>query len=311
MALNLVEAANIAMGRDETLKAVIYEIYARSSNILMALPFESIPGNALKYLREKTLPNAGFRGLNEGYTEGTGEFDRLIESLAITGGDLDVDKFIIDTMGMNQRSIQEAAKVKAISLAWTKAFVKGDTDDTPKGFDGLQARITESNQLITNSTTANGGSLSLIKLDEAIDAVEDPSHLVMNKTMARRISAAARDTDITGYIIWERDAFGRRILKYNDLPILTVDKDESNDDIMAFDEAAASGTDTATSIYVLSMQEDGVVGLQNGEMNVRDLGELEAKPVFRTRIEWYTTFAILRPKAAARLRYISNAAVMA
>ena len=48
------------------------------------------------------------------------------------------------------------------------------------------------------------------------------------------------------------------------------------------------------------------MGLQNKEMQVRDLGELQSEPVYRTRVEWYMTLAILRPRAAARLRYIQD-----
>ena len=136
----------------------------------------------------------------------------------------------------------------------------------------------------------------------------------MNKTMRRLLSAAARNTSVGGYLTYELDAFGRRVTRYNDLPILIVDKDEDNTDIMAFDELAeltgASKT-TCTSIYCVSLAENGVMGLQNSEMSVRDLGEQQSKPVYRTRVEWYITLAILRPRAAARLHGIKEAAVTA
>jgi len=35
---------------------------------------------------------------------------------------------------------------------------------------------------------------------------------------------------------------------------------------------------------------------------VRDLGEIDEKPVFRTRIEWYCGMAVFHPRAAARLK---------
>jgi hypothetical protein len=310
MALTLIEAAKIALGRDEALKATIMELYARSSDILAAIPFEDIPGNALTFNREKTLPDIGFRGVNEAYDEGTGEVENVTESLAIAGGDIDVDKFLVDTGGPGQRATQEGLKVKALALSITKEFIKGDVTSTPKGFDGLQVRCT-GDQLANNSTAASGAALSLVKLDELIDMVEDPTHLIMNKTMRRRLSAAARLYTVGGYITYELDAFGRRVTKYNDLPILVVDKDNTNTDIMSFDEAAFSGSSVDTSIFCVSFADNGVMGLQNKEMQVRDLGELDTKPVYRTRVEWYITLAILRPRAAARLRYIRSAAVTA
>jgi hypothetical protein len=310
MALTLIESAKIAMGRDETLKATIMELYARGSDIMQFLPFENITGNALKFDREKTLPGVGFRGVNESYTESTGETDPVTEALCIAGGDLDVDKFLVKTAGPNQRSIQEGMKIKALTLSMTKEFIKGDTSSAPKGFDGLQVRLT-GDQLISASSGASGGTLSLTKLDELIDAVEDPTNLIMNKTLRRRLTAAARNYQVGGFITYDTDAFGRRITKYNDLPILIADKDNTDTAIMPFTEACASGSSVGCSIYCVSFADNGVLGLQNGEMDVVDLGEVDSKPVFRTRIEWYITLAILRPRAAARLRYIADIAFTA
>lgn len=310
MALTLVEAAKIAMGRDETLKATIMELYARSSDIMQFLPFEGITGNALTFNRERTLPSVGFRALNEAYDEGTGKVDKITESLVIAGGDLDVDVMLVKTGNSDQRGVQEAMKIKALSLAVTKTIIKGDSESTPKEFDGLQVRCT-GDQKIAAGSTSGGDALSLAKLDELIDAVEDPTHLVMNKTMRRRLSAAARLYTVGGYITYELDAFGRRVTKYNDLPILIVDKDNNYDDIMPFTEAASSGTAQCTSIYCLSLADNGVVGLQNGAMEVRDLGEIDTKPVFRTRVEWYISLAILRAKSAARLWAVKDGAVSA
>ena len=310
MALTLVEAAKLAMGRDEALKATVMELYARSSDILQYLPFENITGNALTFNREKTLPSVGFRGINESYDESTGQIDKITESLTIAGGDLDVDVMLVKTGNADQRGAQEAMKIKALSLAMTKTLIKGDSETTPKEFDGLQIRAI-GDQKVAAGSTASGDALSLIKLDELIDAVDEPTHLLMNKTMRRRLTAAARSTSVGGYITYDVDAFGRRVTKYNDLPILIADKDNNYDDVMPFTEAASTGSSLCTSIYCLSFAENGVMGLQNGVMDVRDLGEIDTKPVYRTRIEWYISLAVLRHKAVARLWALKDAAVTA
>ena len=102
MALTLLEAAKLETGN--AYKSGVIELYAGSSEILANLPFENISGNALSYMREESLPGVGFRGVNETYTASTGVLNPLTESLVIAGGDLDVDKFIIDTMGLQQRT---------------------------------------------------------------------------------------------------------------------------------------------------------------------------------------------------------------
>jgi hypothetical protein len=306
--LTLVEAAKLETG--DVIRQAIIELYAGSSDILANLPFDTIPGNAMKYNREESLPGVGFRGVNEAYTPSTGVLNPLTESLVIAGGDLDVDKFIVDTMGMAQRSTHEAMKVRALALAWTKKFIKGDTATDPREFDGLQTRATGA-QVISAGSTANGAALSLGKLDEAIDQTLNPTHLLMSKAMRRLITAAARNYTVGGFITYDKDSFGKRITIYNDLPILTVDLDNTQAAILGFNEAAASGTATATSIYVLSMGDGAIQGIQNGGVDVRDLGELEASPMYRTRVEWYNGFAVYNGRSLTRLRHIGNLAVVA
>jgi hypothetical protein len=310
MSLTLIEAAKVAQGKGDTYKAGIIELYAQSSDVLMNLPFTNIQGNALKYNQEEKLPGVGFRGVNEGYTESTGIINPVVETLTIAGGDLDVDKFIVDTQGEEQRTIQEAMKIKALAGSFTKTFIKGDAEDDPKEFSGLQTRI-RGDQLISAGSTSGGDPLSLLKLDELIDQVDDATHLIMNKTMRRLLKAAARTTSVSGQIEYRPDEFGRDIMFYNELPILIADKDNEYAEILPFTEAAAGGGATATSIYCVSMSDEGVSGIQNGGIEARDLGELEGKPSFRTRVEWYPGMAIFKGRSAARLYGISNAAVTA
>ncbi|MGE4537592.1 MAG: major capsid protein [Desulfovibrio sp.] len=308
MSLTLVEAAKRSQN---PIQSAIIEMYARSSDIMMVLPFDNITGNALRYNREETLPGIGFRGVNEAYTESTGVINPQTEPLVIAGGDLDVDTFILTTMGMGQRSVQESMKVKALALAWTKQFIKGDSANDPRGYDGLQVRLV-GDQLFYAGTTDGGDALSLTKLDELIDRVDNPTHLVMNKTMRRRLTAAARSSSTGGFITWEVDAFGRKIAQYADLPILIADKDNTDADILPFSEVGYTGsTATASSIYCVSLGDGKLKGIQNGDMDVRDLGELETKPAMRTRVEWFNGIAVFHGRAAARLAGVKNAAVTA
>lgn len=297
MALTLLEAAKLNNG--DVYKAGVMMKFAETSDILRVLPFEGINGNSLKYNIEETLPGIGFRGVNESYNESTGIINPQSESLVIAGGDLDVDKFIVDTQGADQRTVQEAMKVKALALSWTKTFIKGDSESDPREFDGLQKRIT-GDALFQNGTAG----LSLAKLDEAIDYVEDANAILMSKAMRRRLTDAARDTAVGGYITYSVDEFGRQVTKYNDIPIIIVDKDNENNQILDFSEPSST-----TSIYVVSFGESKVSGLQNGGMDVRDMGELDTKPAFRTRVEWYSTFGVFAPYSAARISEITNAAV--
>jgi hypothetical protein len=310
MALTIVEAAKLNPG--DVLRSSIVEMYARTSDVLRTLPFQDIPGNALKYNREDTLPGVGFRGVNEAFPESVGVLNPITESLAIAGGDLDVDRFIVQTMGANQRSVQEGMKVKALAHRWTLAFLKGDSSADPREFDGLQRRIpVGSSQLLDAGATSGGDALSLFKLDTLISRVDTPTHLIMNKTMAMRLAQAARNTAVGGFITWDPSEFGQRILSYNAIPILQVEEDSTGTAILPFTEAnPGGGAAASTSIYAVSFGDGALVGIQNQGVDVRDLGELETKPVVRTRIEWYAGIACYSGKAMARLRGIKDIAVV-
>src|SRR6185295_10498901 len=110
----------------------------------------------------------------------------------IAGGDLDVDKFIVKTMGQDQRSVQEAMKVKNLAATWTNKFIKGSATTSTKEFDGLQVRLT-GNQLInanSGATTNGGDALMLKQLDAGIDAVDGANYLLMSKAMRRQLTTA-------------------------------------------------------------------------------------------------------------------------
>lgn len=314
MALTLVEAMKIALNNGETVRASVIAMFARESDILQALPFRTIPGNAYSYNREGVLPAVAFRGVNESYTASTGVINPLTEALRLAGGDLDVDKFIIDTGGDGVRAQHELMKVKALAAELTRVIIKGDSTSQPREFDGLQVRLTGS-QLIAAGTTDAGDPLSLAILDQAIDQVPDATHIIMNKAMRRRMTTAGRTTAVSGYITYGLDAFGRRITQYNDIPILVPYSDNGGTEPMAFDEQGdvngTPGGSSSTSIYVVNFGDGMVNGLQSGPMQVRDLGELDTQPQFRTRVEWYAGLVVEHGRAAARLGGISDAAVVA
>jgi hypothetical protein len=310
-ALTLVEAIKLALNNGEVKRAAVIGMFAQASDILRALPFKTIAGNAYSYNREGALPSVAFRGVNGSFTPSTGVINPLTEALRICGGELDVDTFIVSTQGDTVRSAHEALKAKAIAAEITRVFFKGDSESDPTEFDGLQKRITGA-QLIDAGSTNGGDPLSLAKLDELIDATTNPTHLLMSKAMRRRLTQASRATSVGGFITFEQDEFGRQVAFYGGLPILVPYSDNGGTEPLAFDEVGAGGaTATATSIYCVGMGDGLVSGLQNKPMEVRDLGEIDEKPVYRTRVEWYAGLCIEHGRAASRLRGISNAAVVA
>lgn len=305
--LTLVEAAKLEQGN--VVRSAVIEMFARASELMALIPFDTIKGNAYSYNREATLPGVAFRGINEAYSESTGVINPVTESLYICGGDLDVDRFIVQTQGPRARAAHVAMKIKSLADTWGQKFIKGDNSSDPREFDGLQVRLT-GNQLIDAGSTSGGDALSLAKLDELIDAVENPQALVMSRALRRLLTVAGRTTSVSGYVTHSTDTFGNRVTRYNDIPIVTVGLGSTEP--LGFNEAnPGGGSAVGTSIYCLSFGDGMLKGIQQAPIDARDLGEINDAPKYRTRVEWYAGIALEHGRAAARLRGIKNAAVTA
>lgn len=310
MAITLLEASKLNAG--DVKRSAVIQMFAENSDLLRVLPFEDIPGGSLSYNVEGKLPGVAFRGYNESYSESTGVVNPQVEVLRIAGGDLDVDKAIVKTRGEQVRSTHEALKVKAMALYLTAKILHGDSEADPREFDGLRKRITGDQLVPANLGSPSANSpLSLEALDAAIDRVDSPTHIIMSKDMRRKLTVASRSTTVGGEITYTIDEFGRRVTQYNGLPILIADYDDTGARILNFNEAGPAGGTSSTSVYVASFGPNMLTGLQNGVMDVTDLGEIDSKPVYRTRVEWLVGMAAMHGRAAARVWGVTNAAVTA
>lgn len=304
MALTLLEASKQNPG--EVLRNSVIKMFAENSELLAAIPFDDIEGGSLAYNIEGKLPGVAFRGFNEGYEESTGIINPAVEVLRIAGGDLDVDRALIKTRGAGIRSTQESMKVKALSLHITSKLINGDSRVNPREFDGLRVRIQGEQLIPANLTAPTANSpLSLEALDAGIDKVDGATHLLMSKAMRRKLTQAERN-GIGGDITYTKDDFGRRVTMYNELPILIAEYDDNGKDILGFDEAGPAGGSDCGSIYILNLGDGYITGIQNGSMDVRDLGEVDDKPVLRTRVDWLISLCVMHGRAAARIWGITN-----
>jgi hypothetical protein len=287
MALTLLEAQKHARTPQEL--AVVTELAA--GQLLSALPFRNIEGNGLFWKREEALPDVGFRNYNGALAESYAEVSQQSESLKLFGGDIKVDRAIVDLEGAEAKAYQIQARVRAMRMAWEALFIKGNSNQSPSEFDGLQARIKSgSSQYFANGA----GALSLAKLDEAIDNVDAQGgrkYLVMSKSARRALTRQARTNTQIDIV---RDEFGYQQTVYAGIPVLELDRDHKN---VAILDAAPSSQD----LYVVAFGNDLLTGIQNGGVNVRELGESHAQPQLITRVEWYCGLALINGRAAARL----------
>jgi HK97 family phage major capsid protein len=312
MAVTLAQAAPLI---PQDLQRGVVELFVQNSPVLDRLPIKGIGGNSYSYNTEGTLPGVAFRGVNEAYTESTGTFNQKSEGLVILGGDADVDKFIVATGSQlnDQKALQTAAKVKAVSYKFQDTFINGDVAVDPKGFDGLKKRLTGA-QVIDAATNGMGPVTAGHDFFDALDALVAAvpglnganGALYTNAAIIGRIMSSARRL---GGADWITEAMtGKRVPTYNGIPLLDIGQTAAGADIITRTEVQGTATN-ASSIYAVKFGEDegdqSVTGLaSNGLLlpNAYDLGELETKPAYRIRIDWYCGLALFGGRAAARLR---------
>ncbi|WP_240649671.1 major capsid protein [Streptomyces sp. Z26] len=312
--MTLVEAAKLSQTQ---LQRGVIETFVQESAILDRIPFMTIEGNAYSYNEEATLPGVAFRSVNEAYTESTGTVNQKSESLVILGGDADVDRFIVRTRGNlnDQRAVQTRMKVKAASYKFQDTFFNGDVAVDAKAFDGLKKRLTGA-QVIDAATNGMGpvaGTHDFFDLLDALVAQVDGLNgsngaIYANRAIIAKIKSSARRL---GGVEMVREALTQKMVAtYNGIPLIDPGQTPAGVDILPRTETQGSSS-VASSIYAVKFGQDegdkGVTGLTNGGVQVYDLGELQEKPAYRTRLEFYTGLAVFSGKAAARLRGVLTA----
>ena len=309
MALTLAAAAVLSQNM---LARSVMETFVIESSVLDRIPLMNIEGNAFAYNREATLPGVAFRGVNEAYVESTGTFNQLTETLSILGGDADVDRFIQQTRSdlQDQRALQTRAKVKSTSYKFQDTFINGSIAVDAKSFDGLKARLTGA-QVISAGTNGipvigNGGTDThtfLDTLDTLFGAVDGgPDVVYANRAVQAKVIAAGRR--VGGNSIVESDVNGKRSPVWNGVPIVDIGSTAAGVPIIPQTETQGTAT-AASSMYAVKFgqneSDQAVTGLTNGGVQVYDLGELQEKPAYRTRIEFYVGMACFGGRSAARL----------
>lgn len=307
---------------EDPVQRAIIELFPYESDILENIPFKTAPGGRYGYQREGALPsNMAFRGLNEEPSEGHGVINESTESCYPLAGNIDVDRVMINRYGPERRATEERMQIKAKAHAWTDAFINGDTGTAPAEMTGLKKRLqivggsvdgsNYDSRVYANSTASGGAALSLANLDIAIGLVENPTHILMPKAILDRFGAATRDTGVSGFITWDRNDLGKRVARYNGLPILTGYGITPHGAFLDFDEVGYGGGSAVTaSIYITSFSEMGVCGLETKEMEVTDMGLLENGVHYRTNVEHDVGMCIEGAYSAMRMTSITNAAIV-
>ena len=291
MALTLTESAKLS--QDMLLTGVI-ETIVKDSPVLQTIPFIEVVGNGLTYNQEKTLPSVAFYEPGDTWDESTPTFTQVTANLKILGGDADVDNFVKATRSNLQdlEATVVALKAKATQQTFDTTFIDGNSNTNSKAFDGIDKLAVASQ---TVSMGANGGALTLDKLDEAIDKVRGgkPDMLIMSRRSRRKLSSLGRAAG-SGVVVADRNQFGMMTDYYDGIPVGVSDY---------VNDAKTVGTSRdCSTIYAVQWGEGAVAGLTApGGLQMERVGSLETKDATRVRVKWYVAIAVFNSLKLAKL----------
>jgi len=295
----LLKAEAEKLSNNTLLQGVVEEIIDRDAMFAM-LPFSQVNSKALVYNRETTLSGADFIDPNEVINEEASTFTEVTAKLRILAGDVDIDKFLIETMGDTNDQVvtQLQAKAKGVGRIF-HAQVANGTAGT-KSFDGLPNLVDGG---MTFGVDTDGGPITLELLDQLLDMVKNGADaLVMRKGTWRAIRILLRAMGGNTAQMVEIENFGHPVPAFDGIPVIV-------NDFLAGDEALGTGTDLC-SIYAVRFNEsDGLHGIYGGSsagMRVENVGTVQNKDSYRFRMKWYAGLVLKSTQSLARLQGVTN-----
>lgn len=299
MPLLVAEAAKLSLQMME--RGVIEEIID-IDEMFALVPFMRVDGKSYVYNRENTLTEADFLSPYDPVNEGAASFTQVTAILKILAGDVDLDKFLMQTQSdhNSQLAIQLAAKAKGMGRAFKRALVQGSSAVNPKSFDGI-ASLCDPSQVILAGT--NGAALTLDMLDELKDQVKTGADcFVMRRSTWRAIRTLLRSFNGNQGETMMIPNFGRPVPAWDGIPVVL------NDFIPATETCGSNNA--TTSIYAVRFNEaDGFHAIYGGQaagVVVEEIGTIQNKDAVRHRIKWYVSTCLKSTLSMARLAGITN-----
>lgn len=303
------------LGTSDSQRPVI-EMFASSSDIFEALPFEGMAGPIYEFHRTASLPTSmAFRGINEAATSGAGTLDPNQEASYVMDHDIDVDRAIVDRYGEERRTRNEMMAITQAGRLWVDTFMGGDNTTEPREFNGLQARSALYGRSTANSTDSGGAALSLTKLDQALNAVNKmngKTYIIAPYDSIPLWIGAARTTTLSGFVLQTWDQVGMPKMSYAGHPFLWGYQKDDHTPVLQFNEVGSGGGGAVTaSLYIINVGESKLRGLQLRPLLARNLGLLEDGITYRTHLSWDVGLVDEHKYSLHRLHSWTNASIVA
>lgn len=293
---------------------IFVENMVRQSDLMAAVPILPATNGKRAFMDITSTPVVGFRGLNTQGNQNTGTFGLREEDTFFVDEYILVDRAILARLGPDHKYKQQELKSIALAQMFSIKFIKGDNSANQIEPNGLQVRCnTPSTNLFYNSVAAGGAALSLQQLDSLYWSVNKPTHWIFPRSLMPFMDAAARNNALVNQTVaYAMDDFGRRIMKYKDLPILFGYEPDDTPDLLPMTEVGQGGGGAVTgSIYCASIRDGGVYAIEQTPMMVQDQGQIQGQPFESIHIAWDWGVAREHPRSVSRLTSVIAAAIVA
>lgn len=283
--------------------AAVASLLWAASPLMQQIRF--IPHSDLTYgwFQEGSLPEVGARGLNEDFADQLeGKDNRKFTGLAILGGKIKTDSIHIEQKGQAARTRRIAQKSKAMARMFDRLFFNGAAaNNAKKEFNGLKTKLTGS-QLLTNAT--DGAVPDYKKVVELQDSVYGPNSekvLFMNRTVRRLLSEDVGDS-AGGRNVMD---VGRQLKMFEGSTIIEVDKDETETEILRFNETCGA-SNVCSSIYCVrfgtGVSEDGVQAISGLRQTISAKGPIDFGSYVADWVHLVAAIEVFGKYDAARLQ---------
>ncbi len=219
----------IKKGMSDKVFGQIVDIFLRESAILQMLPFDdcvSATGGGstmkYKYLRKVLPATAQFRKLNGTYTASTATKQEYEASLAIMGGEVQMDRVLNKVAGkFDNLAYQIEEHIKAVVSLFHHTLINGDAVATAATsepqFEGLDSMLAGTTTEYNATKTIDLSNITNLKnnADEFYEALTllvkatDADALLLNTDMITKIQTVAR---VLGYKTETEEAFGKKVV---------------------------------------------------------------------------------------------------
>lgn len=281
---------------------MVAKLFTDEEPFFNVFPFQTKATSGEPFNRETALPATTARAIGEEYVSTTGTVDPGFEPMKIQGGISAFDRFQVETGSGERRVVEAMGFVESVARNYLRDFIKGDDSADPRIIRGLQLR-----QTVVDVNHIVGGDVAgtITKFLQAKTACRKPTHWLMGTALSDKLTIAAHDTTVGGYITRSTDEFGLEVTILANLPIIRIDRDGSDTEILGFTEA-----NTTTSAYCVSLRSDMVHGLQAAPPAAVDLGVDPSNGTrFNTLVDWYATVMVRHERGAVRYSGITDVAI--